>query len=46
MGAHERRLYLLAEKLRSPWRSVVLALLLILMYFELPLWCLADGLRD
>jgi len=36
----ERDLYIQTEKLRYPWRGICIALLLVLTYLELPLWCL------
>ena len=36
----QRAAYLLTETLRYPWRGVMLGLLIVLTYLELPLWCL------
>lgn len=36
----DRKMYLLAESVGNPWRGVVIGLLVLLTYFELPLWCL------
>lgn len=35
-----REQYLLAERLRYPWRGLAILALIVLTYFELPLWCL------